>query len=218
MRTLVVGCDASGKSTMLEGVVREHDDHLIESTATPVSRKFKLDHLSTLVDVDFIAAREALYLGLTNNTLSDDKLRDRSFVGTDASLVTRLSHDVMRGCIGMKQMANQEIIETWHEDESDLGIELPNIIVFTHAPFGSIRNRIRSRQKAGRHEEKFWGFNSPFFLESYQNRWKEMVHDLAITGFCCVEIDTSVHSPETAMSLYSDVRRSLDTNDVNAYV
>lgn len=62
VNTLVVGCDASGKSTMLNAIHDAYGDEIIEVTSTEESRKFKIDHLQTLIDANFINKRENLYL------------------------------------------------------------------------------------------------------------------------------------------------------------
>jgi thymidylate kinase len=129
-------------------------------------------------------------------------------VTTDASLVTRLSHNAMRGIIGAKSLNDEEIINEWQNDEKLVNAASPDIIVFTYAPFTVIRNRISERQQAGRFEEKFWGFNSPYFLESYQERWHAMIQKLSDAAFTCLSIDTTKTTPTESIEKYDIIRQS----------
>ena len=100
MRTLSVGCDASGKSTFVQAVHEMYGDSAVESTSTNRSRTFKQANLSTPIDSSYIDEREQIYLELTSDVMSKIKnSKDVSYIGTDASLVTRLSHDAMLLCI-----------------------------------------------------------------------------------------------------------------------
>lgn len=211
MRTLVVGCDASGKSTLLESIRSEYGDEVIESTATEESRRFKKASVNRLIDDEYIRERERLYLKLTEDTLKMVSQGDvKDFVGTDASIVTRLSHAAMRQCIGGPTISTESIIRAWINDESTELVAPPDIIVLTHAPLELIKGRISVRQQAGMKEEKFWGFNSPFFLNEYQKAWRETIKALAITGLTCVEFDTSVESPEHMMQVYGRKRAEIE--------
>ena len=207
MRTLVVGCDASGKSTLLSDVAKNYNDIVVESTSTDESRKFKRANLDKPITEDFIEQRKKMYLSLTSDLLSDKEIWNKDFIGTDATLVTRLSHDVMRRCIGLEGNSNANIIDDWQKDEDAIDATLPDIIVFTKAPFETIRNRISLRQQSGLTEEKFWGFNSPFFLNSYQERWKTVISDLGAAGFSCLELDTVLSSRNESLNKYDKIRK-----------
>jgi hypothetical protein len=173
---------------------------------------FKTANLNKLVDGDFISERENLYLGLTADTLSSVSSQDiENFVGTDATLVTRLSHSVMRYCVTMQDLDHDSIVEQWLEDESKVDVELPSIIALTLADFPDIRARIKLRQQAGMKEEKFWGFNSPFFLNQYQEAWKKTAPALARAGLNCITLDTSVNPPEAVLEVYKVFRKNLTT-------
>jgi len=80
------------------------------------------------------------------------------------------------------------------------------MIVLTHAPFQEITRRIIDRQHAGMKDERFWGFNSPFFLERYQARWLEIAQSIAQAGLYCVAIDTAQHTPTETLSIYETLR------------
>ena len=207
MRTLVLGCDASGKSTLLNSIQKNYGDHLVESTSTPESRAFKLASLDTPVDEEYIGRRETLYLKLSRDILSRASSSGVSYVSTDATLVTRVSHDVMRRAISLPGRNNIDLVRAWQSDEQELSIGAPDIIAFMHAPFGVIKQRISARQQNGQPEEKFWGFNSPFFLEAYQERWLDMTADLGRLGFRCLTLDSSLVSPEDQLAAYDEVRQ-----------
>lgn len=213
MRTLTVGCDASGKSTFINNVAELYGDLALESTSTEQSRAFKAANLDSLVDERFVNEREQLYLDLTNDVLLNNKSNETNYIGTDASLVTRISHDVMRRCIGAKGLENTQLIETWKLDEEAIGIQSPDVIAFTHAPIEILMKRIKSRQQRGDKTEKFWGFNSPFFLNAYQERWHTVMSDLAKTGLLCITIDTSKTTPEESIVLYDKARNSVSTSN-----
>lgn len=207
MRTLVVGCDASGKSTLLDTVHRSYGDVVIESTSTDESRAFKRASLNRLVDMDFIDEREQLYMGLAKASLQfvhSNEIED--FVSTDGALVTRLSHAVMRRCIGGASLAPDAIVADWLNDEAESGVRLPDIIALTHAPFSTIVDRISQRQQSGQKDEKFWGFNSPLFLNHYQEAWKSTLSALARAGFTCLAFDTTLRNPADIINEY-DVAR-----------
>lgn len=206
MRTLVLGCDASGKSSMMEGISGMYGDVAIEATSTPKSRQFKVDNLSTLVDEGFIAARESLYLELGQAVMNEFKDSSQDVLTTSATLVTRVSHDVMRRCVSLPGVSDKEIITTWLNDEARADATMPDIIVHTHAPFEVIHGRISDRQQQGKKEEKFWGFNSPFFLDAYQQRWHKVVAHLSAAGMRCLSIDTSKRSIDESLSMYADLR------------
>lgn len=207
LKTLVLGCDASGKSTFLDGVRETYGDTLGEMSRSEEAQTFKKNSLTRLVDPEFINQRESMYLRLTHQALINMHKSGDNIITTDSSLVTRLSHNVMRDVIGAKSLDDERIIEEWQKDEMIADVSSPDIIVFTHAPFTVIRNRIIERQKAGRKDEVFWGFNSPFFLESYQERWHKMVQKLSETAFTCLSIDTTKNSPEESIEFYDQIRR-----------
>lgn len=209
MRTLVIGCDASGKSTFLNLAKEAYGDQLIESTSTPESRAFKRASVEKAIDQEYIDQREALYLKLSRDVLSKAVAAGMDYTSTDATLVTRVSHDVMRRAINLPGKNNDDIIRAWQDDEQEIGASTPDIIAFTHAPFEVIRNRIIDRQQAGQTEEKFWGFNSPFFLQAYQERWHDVISDIGKLGFRCIKMDSSQMTPEDQLTLYADARNDL---------
>jgi uncharacterized protein (UPF0297 family) len=207
MKTLVVGCDASGKTTFLDSVVEKYGDTLGEMSRSVEARTFKKNNLDRPVDADFINQREQLYLNLSHQALMNINQSVGNVITTDVSLVTRLAHNTMRDMIGVKSLDDEEIINEWQNDEKLANASSLDIIVFTHAPFTIIRNRIYQRQQAGRFEEKFWGFNSPYFLESYQERWHKIINRLSETAFTCLSVDTTKITPSESIKKYDIIRQ-----------
>ncbi len=190
MKTLVVGCDASGKSTLVRRLCSQGSTP-IESSRSPAALAFKAAHARQPIDAPFIDQREAFYLQLE----AEEQPKTLSFTGdivtTNATLVTRLSHAVMRTCIALPSLNNVDIISRWQNDERSFGTPLPDRIMLTRAEPDLIRERMLARQDTGAVGEDFWGFNSPFFLERYQERWEDILPNLVALGIDCSEIDTS---------------------------
>lgn len=208
MKTLVVGCDASGKSTLLAGIHQRYGDTIRESTRSEAGLAFKRANIDRHIDGSFIAEREAFYLDIERQ--ERDIGRNYSDIATtNATLVTRLSHDVMRRCIGLAGYDDEEIISRWFDDEEGAGTPRPDIIACTYAPFATIRARIVERQQAGMQGERFWGFNSPFFLERYQERWRRIMPALAERGIRYATFDTVAEAPEQIIERYAAVRREI---------
>lgn len=206
MRTLVVGCDASGKSTFLEGVHQAWGDTYGESTSSDEAREFRRANNERVIDAEYIGLRESLYLGLSHQALLAMKHQDGHVVTSDSSLVTRVSHSVMRQIISEPHANNEEIIAKWQADEAKANIDTAGVIVHTHAPFPVIRERIIARQESGDKLEHFWGFNAPFFLEAYQNRWKTVIRDLAERSYICLDVNTYTTSSEDSLEKYANAR------------
>ncbi len=182
---------------------------IIETTSTDEARKFKTDNLSTLIDSDFINKREALYLKLATQALGNADALEHSVVTTSSDLVTLVSHDTMRSLIGSTPHSDTEIIEQWLARNQKLQTKSTDIIVHTFSDFTSIHNRILERQNSGDSNEKFWGFNSPFFLNLYQERWKSITSHLSQYAIDLVSINTSTTSIEQSMVSYSKIRNKI---------
>ncbi len=122
------------------------------------------------------------------------RLLDSSNVITSGSvLVTKLSHAVMRRVIGNQGLDVNNIVDRW-VNSAEL---LPDRLVFVYALEQTIRDRIASRQLEGRTEERFWGFNSPFFLTQYQEALLLVASRLtATTDLDLHVLDSSLHAPD----------------------
>jgi GTPase SAR1 family protein len=191
MKTLVVGCDASGKSTMVRRLCSQFGSTSIESSRSPAALTFKTAHARQPIDAAFIDERETFYLQLEAEEQPKTLSLTGDIVTTNATLVTRLSHAVMRTCIGAPGLEDPAIITLWQDDERSFGTPLPDNIILTRAEPDTIRERMLARQDSGTAGEDFWGFNSPFFLERYQERWESILPNLGALGICCSEMDTS---------------------------
>lgn len=208
MKTLVVGCDASGKSTILDGIQKEWGDSLGESTSSAEATIFREANYSRTIDAEYIDQREALYLKLSHQALLVTNSIP-NVVTSDSSLVTRVSHSVMRSVITEPFADNGSVVSAWQNDERSIDANPVDIFVLTHADTSVIRDRMIQRQQAGDKFEHFWGFNSQVFLEAYQQRWKSIIHDLARTSYSCILLDTGTTSPEECINRYGALRNSL---------
>lgn len=191
MKTLVVGCDASGKSTLVRRLCSQFGSTPIESSRSTAALTFKAAHARQPIDTAFIDQREAFYLQLEAEEQPKTLSLTGDIVTTNATLVTRLSHTVMRACIGAPSLEDAAIITQWQDDERSFGAPLPDRIMLTRAEPDIIRERMLARQDSGMTGEDFWGFNSPFFLERYQERWEDILPNLGALGIDCSVLDTS---------------------------
>lgn len=202
---LVVGVDGSGKSTFLNHLSASHGYCVLEPTSTAEARQFKSDNLETPVDSSFIDSREELYIGL--NDSFDDTIRaeldeSRRVATTGARIVTQLSHAVMRDIVedtsGNHDFVDR-VVNEWLASDS----LKPDVLVLVHAPTDVILGRIGARQAQGDSNEKFWGFNSPFFLYRYQDAWLELAETIqASRSISSVVLDSGEICPEKMILRY----------------
>lgn len=202
---LVTGIDGSGKSTFLRGLGNELGYVAMEPTGTPEARSFKANTLEEPVTDAFIDERECLYMGL--NHLFDEKVRESldlkaKVASSGNSLVTLLSHNSMRAVALSKDTSVEDCVESWLGS----GYLKPDAIVLVHAPAPVIFERISERQQAGDQNEKFWGFNSPFFLEQYQAAWRQALSILSNRcDIQCITLDSDMLQPHEMLATYQSV-------------
>jgi thymidylate kinase len=199
--TLVTGIDGSGKSTFMDNMATEFGLTVLEPTASAEAKLFKLENIDTPLSDELVDKREAIFTGL--NAIFDEKivqLLDSSDIMTSGSLlVTKLSHAVMRRVVGDKDFNVNKVVDEWVGNAT----LIPNKVVFLHAPTQTIRERIVSRQQKGHIEERFWGFNSPFFLTQYQDALLLASSRLTTTTDLDIHVlDTSLHSPKELLLDY----------------
>lgn len=214
MKTLVVGCDASGKSTFIEGVHKHHGDVFAESTQTTRAQDFKRKYFGHPIDAEFVDAREAMYLDLSGSSMRRVMELERSglcTVTSDSSLVTRLSHAVMREVKLGVVVSDEEIISKWVSNDVADPKEIPDIAVLTSPPFSVIVERMRSRQAGGDRMESFVGFNSLDFLEAYHDRWETLFPRLVDSVPLLISVDTSQVSVGESIDVYSQMRQEMET-------
>ncbi len=195
-----VGVDASGKSTTLNTLRDRLGFQAFESTSTPEAKTFKKKHLNTPLTVEMVQQREEMYLRLTADAethIKREMAAGESVATIDSPLVTRLSHAVMRQVIdpGIGPNHQSSVVHSWIDSNYvDTNIDT---LALTHAPHETIMDRIVSRQQAGDKTEKFWGFNSPHFINLYQTAWHQAFELIAVeTDLTCLSFDTSIESPE----------------------
>lgn len=173
---LVIGIDGSGKTTFLNGLQDRFGYDVVEPTSSQAARNFKTSTLDTPLDHAHVTQREKLYLDL--NSSFEASILARCAAGgriatTGSRLVTMVSHDTMGSVIGERDLtAPLETTQAWLTQKNKIK---PDSIVFVNAPGDVILGRITDRQLAGDTAEKFWGFNSPFFLLRYQEVWEETI-------------------------------------------
>lgn len=214
MKTLVVGCDASGKSTFIEGINGRHGDVFAESTQTARAQEFKRKYFGHPVDAEFIDARESMYLDLSGSSMKRVMELEGSGLDTitsDSSLVTRLSHAVMREVRLGVVVSDEEVISKWANNDVADPKEIPDIAVLTSPPFSVIVERMRARQAAGDRMESFVGFNSLDFLEAYHDRWEAFFPRLVDSVPLLISVDTSQVSVGESIDVYSQMRQEMET-------
>ena len=197
---LVLGVDASGKSTFLKGLKNTLGFSVLEPTSSPEAKAFKAAHLDESLDLDLINERQRLFNDL--NVSFDQKIaeeRERSKVAaTGSSLVTNLSHAVMRRVIREDSPSNLQVINEWEDSDS----LRPDQVVLMHAPIDVIRRRIVHRQRTGVVGEKLIGFNSLYFLQHYQEALEETVTAIS-SDYSTASFDSSVSFPKSILDSYT---------------
>ena len=209
---LVSGVDGSGKTTLINNLENSERLNLVgqEPTHTPLSRQFKLRHLSTAVTHEFISQRENFYLGLQGET--DEILQGHLDQGVNVAtsgntLTTYVSHTAMRGVLGV-DFSPRDILNRYNEEQT----LRPDFLVVLHAPIEVIEGRVRNRFANGDKSEKVWGFNSPFFFERYQEAWMSTAALLSADSDLPVyTYDTSIQTPEEILDRFIS-NSGLDTN------
>jgi thymidylate kinase len=201
--TLVIGVDGSGKTALLNSIAQQECTIALEPTNAPEARAVKLRTLCDSMDDELIDEHEGVFMKLNKefDRITLDHQEAGYNVATSGSvLITLVAHSLMRNIIGNQRKTVDNVVETWLLSEE---LIKPDEIVFLHAPDDVIYQRIRKRQLKGRGDERFWGFNSPFFLSRYQNTWHSVIGKLAKeTTVKCVCLDTSKYSREATTEAY----------------
>ena len=199
--TLVVGVDGSGKSTFLNGL-SQRGFETVEPSSSIESRDFKANNVNTFVDLPFIDEREQLFAGMNNvfdELVANKKNNGIKVATTGSHLVTVISHNVMRLIVGHRVEMNN-IVQQCASSQATLK---PDEVVMIHAPYNIIRERISDRQKAGDENERFWGFNSPWYLDRYQETWYKFTDTLKILGLSMITLDSHNLNPDQMIEEYS---------------
>lgn len=199
-RTLVVGVDASGKSTFLKLLSDYGGFHTIEPTATPEVRAFKQETLNTPVTLELINRREALFIEL-NKMFAEHVVTSGldHYATTGSALVTLISHSLMRKVFGHDHLTGATLLDAWGATDDIT----PSEIIMIHAPGDVILSRIKARQEAGAIIEQFWGFNSPHFLIHYQAEMKSFLPGISeALQIPYLALDSSALSPAEMLERY----------------
>jgi len=196
---LVGGVDGVGKSTLIKHLESTEGLNLVgsEPTSTPESQVFKINNLDTVVSTEFVHEREGFYLDLQSLTDQDiDEKMSKGFnvVTSGNCLTTYISHTAMRGVLGM-EYSPDDILSRYNSGEH----LTPDSLIVLHAPLSVMRDRIGDRLAAGDKSEKPWGFNSPFFLERYQEAW------MAVADVLRTDLDWPVLSYDTSTTRPNEI-------------
>ena len=205
MKTLVMGCDASGKSTLVRAIYEKYGDYTVESSTAVEALAFKQANTGRVIDAPFINDREAFYLSLERAEQQAQASIKGNLITTNSLLITLLSHGAMRQCIGEPYTATHTIVDQWLNDETKNGV-VPDIIVHVFAADAIIGQRIRERQRSGVVGEEFWGFNSPFFLSHYQRKLGKAADILALRGLNVLSVDTGQCKADFTFRQYAKFR------------
>ena len=200
---LTLGIDGSGKSTFMNGLNTQLGYAVLEPTSSPEAKRFKAAHLGKPIDLAYIQERQQLFTGL--NEQFDEHIREALAEGDVAAsgttLVTNISHAVMRQIVTGREYSTEAIVNTWTES----GSLQPDTVVLTYAAMDTIEDRLVERDKAGIVGEKLLGFNSLYFLARYQDALHTAV-DLIDQDRPVLRVDSSVvHSAEHAIEQYKSL-------------
>jgi hypothetical protein len=198
--TLVLGVDASGKSTFLHGVQDTLGYHVLEPTSTVEARSFKSVYGDRPLSPTIVDKRQQLFRSLNDafdHTIALERV-DNNVATTGSRLVTDISHAVMRRIMIDEPVSVTQIIDQWHDSTSSI----PDHIVLMHAPMDTIKQRIIDRQLAGVMGEKLLGFNSLYFLDHYQDTLQDTLNELSY-DYSTVQFDSSVLPPQQIIDAYA---------------
>ncbi len=196
---LIMGVDGSGKSTLIDNLSSRLGYTPLAPSSSPESIEFKIDHLEEPVTIEMIDRREMLFdkLNLVFEKLVGDELTEHPVATSGSGLITAISHAAMRRIVSARDYSVADIVDEWQASDEPK----PDKIVFMHAPDEVIRQRIIKRQLKGQHHEKFWGFNSPFYLAQYQNALRATVDELS-ANYSTLSINTSIMTAGEAIELF----------------
>jgi thymidylate kinase len=200
---LVTGCDATGKSTLINQLMDQYPDDYVAVEPTSWSsdaREFKTANLRTPIDEYLIDNRESLYLRLHRQFSQEVRyeLNKGSNVVTTASpIITRTAHATMRKVIGSTGEPIESLVDKWIKS----GENIPSTVIHLDAPMDIIRSRIQDRMKSGQdHTEINWGFNALFYLSHYRTALMRAAQAIGRAGIKSMVFDTSQTKPEQIIS------------------
>lgn len=202
--TLVLGTDGSGKSTFLHGLQDGLGYGVLEPTSSDEARTFKHANIDVPVNDAFVDDREGIFLRLNQSFDAQIAAMQESvprIATTGNSLVTLVSHGVMRNLINARNRRPiDDIVTEWAATDS----LKPANVVLVHAPQATIQQRIVARQEDGKTDERFWGFNAPYFLAGYQDGLHEAINTLAmLTTIRHQSLDSTALNPDEMIDVFT---------------
>lgn len=205
--TLVLGTDGSGKSTFLNELQKRRDFSILEPTSTKEAQAFKRNSKNSFVDEALVDCREEIYMKLNFefDRLIKSKLESGNKIATTGnSIVTLVSHALMRSIVACKEKNVHMLVERWLEIDH----ARPNKLILVHASDQIIRERILDRQQRGDLAERFWGFNSLHFLSLYQDVLHQTIEKISeATSIKGIKLDSGFLSPHEMVLEYDRADR-----------
>lgn len=192
---LILGVDGSGKT--IAHMLAPHTGAVThEATGGPHGRGLKKLHYRREVDAHMVHMREYMYASLNRVFQREIQahLKNTDVITTGSLLVTRLANYTMRRVIGEpNEKPLTAIVDEWLAGSD----QLPDEIIYLHAPIDIIMERILARLQAGDIHELPVAYNSPFYLDEYDKVLGEAIHYISQNTSIPISIyDTSTMSPD----------------------
>lgn len=205
---LVMGADACGKTTFLNGLGDSAYDtsvEVIEPRGTTEIRQFHRDTHLIPIDRDFIELRQTTFMSVHSQIAEGLDSTDRNtLIATSAHpAITYVAHRTMLETIGEPTTSFDDCVN----EALARGAFTPDHIVLLEAPIETITTRINERIEKGDKDEVLWGFNSLFYLELYQKALTKLYEHLRGTkNIDGMRFDTSVFDPEEVVEKFHEHR------------
>lgn len=200
---LVFGIDASGKSTFMKGLQTALGYTTLEPTSSNEAKAFKAENLDAPLTIELVDERQRIFLDLNKrfDAQITNELERNNVATSGSTLITNLSHAVMRRVIRHDKLFIPDIVGQWSESATIT----PDTIVLTHAPINVVEKRIIDRQNADMKGEQLLGFNSLYFLSRYQEALLD-TYDILGNDFRTFTFDSSLSSPDTAINSFVSLK------------
>ena len=200
---LVLGIDASGKTTFLHNLPSSLGFTIFEPAESKTAQKFREDTFRLDITPELIEKRRNMFLELNieyeKNILSDINFGKR-VATSGGSLVTNISHDVMFNYVNGTPQDVDVAVKNWLNDKT---LAKPGTVIFLHADESIIkeRNDIRAAQDI---LETQIGFYSPESLSLYQKAWSDVVKILRRRAdMRVVNYDSGALSPSSIVNRFT---------------
>jgi thymidylate kinase len=205
---LVLGIDASGKTSFLNALPKRPGLKVLEPAQTETAQEFRRKTFKLNITPELIESRRKMFLSLNvaDEGLVKSLLKDGFKVATSGGeLVTNISHEIM---LSYTLNQDQNIESTTKEWLANSEIIKPDLIVFLYADDAVIKKRNDDRANLDLYEAPI-GFNNPEFLSLYQKSWFKVLEIVAReAGIRILSYDTGKLRPSEIADLFSREVRS----------